>query len=290
MVILKKILIFGMSYHGRAVYRLLDKSINNIIGFVENDINKIGNNFDNIEIFNINSINNIDFDEVIISGRNIDDMNSQLVNDFNIDPKKIRVMNRSDLTLKNKDLEKKENILSEMLHYFINLSLKADVDYWMGFSSLLALKREEKFANFSDIDICIMAEKISLFIDLLNKNSDLYDIFIFRYTNNSNYWKKGDVSSITISQKVDQVVSEPAAIDIVAISRYEDNVYVPGPFNKMHCFPLSHFIGNNSITRFNINFSVPVNAEQYLKLLYGDNWKKPVERWQHKNYKSISLD
>ncbi len=285
-----RVLIFGLSYHGRAVYRLLDRKIYDIVGFIENDTDKIDGKFGDARIDHIKNINYIDFDKVIISGRNIDDMIIQLRDEFNIDRRKILVMERSDLALNSSALEKKEKTLCEMLHYFINLSSKESIGYWMTYSSLLALKRGEEFAKFSDIDICIMAEQIPLFLDVLNKDSRLYDITTNKYHSNSKYWKKGDISSITISEKIDVVISEPAAIDIIALSKYHDSVFVPGPFGKTHSFPFSYFDGRSVISRFNIDISVPVNTEEYLRLVYGENWKIPVERWQHKNYQSLNFE
>ena len=58
----------------------------------------------------------------------------------------------------------------------------------------------------------------------------------------------------------------------------------------MHSFPFSYFDGRGVISRFNIDISVPVNTEEYLRLVYGENWKIPVERWQHKNYQSLNFE
>ena len=44
------------------------------------------------------------------------------------------------------------------------------------------------------------------------------------------------------------------------------------------------------IHSFNIDISVPVNTEEYLRLIYGENWKTPVERWQHKEIKSVNFE
>jgi phosphorylcholine metabolism protein LicD len=286
----QRVLIFGLSYHGRAVHRMLDRRIYNIIGFIENDIDKIGGKFADTNIFHTKNLNHINFDKVIVSGRNIDDMIRQLRDEFIIDREKIKVMERSDLVLKSSALEKKEKKLCEMLHYFVNLSSNLDIDYWMGYSSLLALKRGEEFAKFSDIDICIMSEHIPLFFEELIKDSKLYDITTDNYQSDSKYWKKGDISSITISEKIDVVISEPAKIDIMALSKYNDKVFVPGSFDKMYSFPFSYFDGCSKISRFNIDISVPVNAKEYLRIVYGDNWNTPVERWQHRNYKSLNLD
>ena len=46
-----RVLIFGLSYHGRAVYRLLDRKIYDIVGFIENDIDKIGSKFGDAKIY-----------------------------------------------------------------------------------------------------------------------------------------------------------------------------------------------------------------------------------------------
>jgi predicted nucleotidyltransferase len=286
----QRVLIFGLSYHGRAVYRLLDRKIYDIVGFIENDIDKISGKFGDANIYHINNITHIDFDKVIVAGRNIDDMIRQLKDEFNIDRGKILVMGRSDLALNSSALEKKEKTLCEMLYYFINLSSKEGIEYWMSHSSLLALKRGEEFAKFSDIDVCILSEQIPLFFDVLNKESTLYDITTHKYDSDSKYWKKGDISSITISERIDVVISEPAAIDIIALSKYHDKVFVPGPWGTMFSFPFSFFDGSNTISRFNIDISVPVNTEEYLRLLYGENWKTPVERWQHKKYKSVNFE
>ena len=52
-----RVLIFGLSYHGRAVYRLLDRKVYDIIGFIENDIDKIDGKFGDVRIDHIKNIN-----------------------------------------------------------------------------------------------------------------------------------------------------------------------------------------------------------------------------------------
>ena len=283
----KKALIFGMSYHGRAAYRLLKNSDYIISGFLENDLGIVGNKFDNVNIYHIEDLCNLEYDEIIVSGRNIDDMLRQLKEEFQINQDKVKVLGRSDLQLNRIALEKKENILSEMLHFVIQQLNKNNISYWMSYSSLLALFRGEEFAKFSDIDICIMSEEIFSLSENIMETSIIYNSSCSYYKSNSRYWSKGGISSITISEKIDNVDSEPAAIDIVALSKFQDCVYVPGPFGKEHCFPIDYFAGSDFISRFGLELSVPKNAEDFLSLLYGDNWVKPVERWQHKNYKSL---
>lgn len=287
MNIAKKALIFGMSYHGRAAYRLLKNNNYIILGFLENDPDTVGNKFDNVNIYPIEALSNLEYDEIIVAGRNIDDMLRQLKEEFQINQDKVKVLGRSELQLNGIALEKKENILSEMLHFVIQQLNKNNISYWMSYSSLLALFRGEEFAKFSDIDICIMSDEIFSLSENIMETSIIYNSSFSYYKSNSRYWRKGSISSITISEKIDNVVSEPAAIDIVALSKFQDCVYVPGPFGKEHCFPIDYFEGSDFISRFGLELAVPKNAEDFLCLLYGDNWVKPVERWQHKNYKSL---
>ena len=53
----ERVLIFSLSYHSRAVYRLLDRKIYDIIGFIENDIDKVGGKFDDTNIYHVKNIN-----------------------------------------------------------------------------------------------------------------------------------------------------------------------------------------------------------------------------------------
>ena len=282
-----RVLIFGVSYHGRAIYRLLDRSLYDIVGFLENDIDKRVGKFGDAKIYHIKNINTIDFDKIVISGRNIDSMVRQLTNDFFINQEKIKIMGRSDLVLNGSALDKKERILCDMLFNFINLCGNKDIKYWMCYSSLLALKRKEEFAKFSDVDICIMSEQIPLLIDTLNTDFASYNIVINKYHNHSKYWKIKDASSITISERVDTVISEPASIDILALNKCDDKVFIQAPFDKVHVLPFHYFDGNSVIDYCNLSFSVPRDAKECLRLIYGNNWMVPTERWQHKDYRSV---
>ena len=76
----KKIIIFGCGFHGRAVYRkckILKKKYE-IIGWIDNDKKKINKKLFNTKIFSVNSINNIKYDYIIISGRNVEEKIKQI--------------------------------------------------------------------------------------------------------------------------------------------------------------------------------------------------------------------
>jgi hypothetical protein len=282
-----RVLIFGLSYHGRAVYRLLDRGLYDIVGFLDNDIKKSGEMFGNSMVYHARDINFINFDIVIVAGRNIDDMNRQLTRDFFIAKEKIIVMNRSDLLIKGNILNSREDVLKDMLFRLKNLVKNKSINYWVIKSSLLALKRGEKFAEFSDVDICIMSEQAHLFIDDLNKVFPMYDVKVERYYSSSKYWKKGSISSILITEKVDPVISEPALIDISVLNKHDNKVFIKSLHNTVTILPFSHFNGASVITRYNLEFSVPKDAEEYLRLIYGNEWKISVDRWQNKYYGSV---
>jgi hypothetical protein len=282
-----KVLIFGLHYHGRAVYRSLNKSLYKIVGFIDNDVKKSGELFGDIKIHHTSDLSLINFDKIIIAGRNIDEMVSQLINDFHLSKEKIIIMNRSDIAIKGKDLEHRESVLCNMLFHFTNLVNEREIDYWVTKSSLLALKRGEKFAKFSDVDIVIMSSKVPLFLNILEELQCSYNIEINRQIIDSKYWKKGDVSSVKISEKADYVAVEPALIDITILNKFSNNIYIRTLHNTITVLPTHFFDGNDTIKRYNINFSVPKNSEEYLRFVYGKEWRIPTEQWQHKNYKSI---
>ena len=132
-----------------------------------------------------------------------------------------------------------------------------------------------------------MSEQAHLFIDDLNKVFPMYDVKVERYYSSSKYWKKGSISSILITEKVDPVISEPALIDISVLNKHDNKVFIKSLHNTVTILPFSHFNGASVITRYNLEFSVPKDAEEYLRLIYGNEWKISVDRWQNKYYGSV---
>ncbi len=284
---LVRVLIFGLSYHGRAVYRFLDRNLYDVVGFLDNDIEKSGKIFGDVKIHHVKNINLVDFDVIIVAGRNIDEMIRQLVGKLFISEENIMIMNRSDLSVKGNALNSRERVLVDMLLNFTSLVKERGIKYWVTKSSLLALKRGEYFAKFSDVDICIMSEQIPLFVDSIDKYFSSYDIKIEKYDTSSKYWEKGDVSSIEIFEKIDPVIAEPALIDISVLNKYNDSIFIKSLYDTLTILPFYFFDGHSIINYHNMDFSVPKNTEEYLRLTYGDDWSIPAERWQHKHYKSV---
>ncbi len=284
-----RVLIFGLSYHGRAVYRSLDRNIYDIVGFLDNNIEKKGQVFGSAEVYHPRDIDIVDFDMVIISGRYIDSMTRQLVDDLFVDEEKIIVMGRSEIIPNDKSLEERENIFLDMFLNFKKIVDDKGIKYWIGFSSLLALKRGEKFSKFSDLDIGITSEQASLFVSELKESCFPYNIKISRYSGHSKYWKNGDISSISMTDKVDSVAIEPAIIDIHVLNNHNGKIYIKFINDEFFVLPYSYFDGNSVINYSGFDFSVPKNVEGYLSLIYGDNWESPVERWQQQQYNSKKL-
>ncbi len=285
-----RVLIFGLSYHGRAVYRCLDRNTYDIIGFLDNDIKKNKLTFGGVRVYQPEEIEFIDFDTIIVSGRYVDVMIRQLINELSIDEKKILIMDRTKIAINDDALKIREGMFFNMFINFKKIFDNNNIKHWIGFSSLLALKRKEGFSKFGDIDIGVMSEQIPIFMDELMKSDFPYDIEISRYSNSSKYWKSGDISSIGITDRIDPITMEPAVIDVHVLNKYDKNIYIKFLDDKTFVLPFSYFDGNSVIRYKNLDFMTPKNVGGYLKLIYGDDWKIPAKNWQRDNYNFVELE
>ena len=89
---MKHVVIFSVSYYGRAIFRSLRKDLNNynIVCFIDNNAAaEYGGEFAKIPILSPNKLIDMEFDQVLIAGRSIQDQVQQLENDLKIPKYKI---------------------------------------------------------------------------------------------------------------------------------------------------------------------------------------------------------
>ena len=72
---MKKVIIFGAGYHGRAAFRkcIVNPKSYKVIGWVDNDPKKKNKFLFKKKIFSQKNLNNLKFDTIIMCGRNIDE-------------------------------------------------------------------------------------------------------------------------------------------------------------------------------------------------------------------------
>ena len=60
------------------------------------------------------------------------------------------------------------------------------------------------------------------------------------------------------------------------------------PFGKFTLFtPTIYLEGYEVIAYKDILLNIPLNSQEYLELIYGKNWKIPVENWKVGDYGNI---
>ena len=158
---MKNVVIFSVSYYGRAIFRKLKKAPNNynIICFIDNDLAKHGTEFAKIPILSPDKLADIDFDQVLIAGRSMQDQAHQLEYDLQIPKHKIRALKKSEVAIsKNGSLSNnKETSTLEIIGIILKVFNNNEIDYWFAYSSLLALYRGEKLSSYSDVDIILIS-------------------------------------------------------------------------------------------------------------------------------------
>ena len=284
----KKILIFGVGLSGRAAYRKLKQSkANRIIGFLDN--NYVANNriFFNEIVYSPSQITLIDFDLIAISGRDIVEIQSQLLEELKVPSHKILLLSRSDLS-PSKDLKKKkeESILA-ILKDLIDFLDANNIQYWMDFSALLALHRKVDLSDFSDVDIALtsLADADKIF-ELMSNNNQNYKVEKSYIEEKLNYANIGDIKQICIQSFVKLEYEEPAIIDI-HVKFLHESMY-KFPVGKISLYTPVNFLSSYENIKYkSLSLKIPLNSKKYLELIYGKLWKKPAENWKAGDYGNL---
>jgi phosphorylcholine metabolism protein LicD len=286
---MKRIVIFGAGYHGRAAYRKLINDNNyQILCFIDNKVDLIPLFFDGIEIFNPSKINEILFDQIIIAGRFIKEQTTQVI-DLGVQKSKLLVMTKKDLVPTSKELEEKEKILLNALFEFTEVVSDNHILYWIDYGSLLAISRGESLSSCSDIDITLTSQKFAKKLwNALNSSKvfSKYELRKFTCNKKMHFYTIGDILSITIASKPIGI-EEPITLDIHINFCQEDNIYMYSDLGYFHYSPKLFFSDFDTIIYKNMSLRIPINLNQYLTHIYGSSWEIPLDNWTNSGYKNI---
>ena len=292
----KRIVIYALSFYGRAIYRKLKKQNKdlNIVCFVDKDpsaqgIYKDGTKFDGVEIRPLEYLRNLNYDEIYVGGRINKEIIDDLTINFGVPIKKIVTYSKNDIKPPIQELHKKHKLIIQILKKMNLVSKKRDFSYWMDFSSLLAIKRNNLFSEYSDTDIGVISnahmEKISLFLSEVKEEHKI-NVNISYFTEESKMVKTGEISKITINNKVKIEDEEPIRIDISRKILYENKIYQPYG-KKFFVSEKFFFDGQDYVNIFDIEVPIPLSVDKYLASIYGDNWEIPDPAWQSSSYFNV---
>tara|TARA_Y100001935_G_C17183660_1_gene446438 strand:- start:39 stop:773 length:735 start_codon:yes stop_codon:yes gene_type:complete len=244
-----------------------------------------------VPIRSLEYLKNIKFDEIYVGGRINDEIIDNLTINFGIPDKKIVTYSKNDIKLPKQDLLKKHKFIIKILKNINIASKERDFLYWLDFSSLLAVKRNNLFSEYSDTDIGVInndhMEKIFLFLsDVKEKLNIKIDISYF--SEKSNMANSGEISKIIIFNDVNIEDEEPICIDISRKTLFKNKFYQAYEDGKYFVSDKLFFDGQDLVDIFNIEVPIPLSVDKYLVSIYGENWKTPDLSWQAKNYSNLS--
>ena len=288
----KTVVIYALSWYGRAIYRKLKKQNKefNVLCFIDTDPSKDRTKFDGVPIRSLEYLKNINFDEIYVGGRINKEIIDNLTINFGIPNHKIILYTKNDIKLPKEDLLKKHKCIVTILKNINIASKERNFLYWMDFSSLLAIKRKNLFSEYSDVDIGVISnnhmESIFLFLSEVKKKLDI-KINISHFNEESNMGKPGEISKIIIFNNVNTEDEEPVCIDISRKILFRNKIYQAYSDGQYFVSDTHFFDGHELVNIFNIEVPIPLSVDKYLASIYGDNWKNPDPAWQSSNYGNL---
>lgn len=288
----QKIIIYSLSWYSRAVYRKLKKDYKNIevVAFVDNDKTKQGKNFDGIPILKPSSLKKLSYDFVYIGGRESHSISQNLIQEQLIQKNKIFLFTKNDIKLEDSQLKENNKIIINILKEIKNISQTHSIKYWLDFSSLLALKRNQFFSEYSDTDISLVNDShMKILLSSLQHIQDKLEININTQYNKieSDFLKEGDLLKITLTNLTAIEDNEPIYIDICRKYFFQNKCFQPYPNGKLFSCDKKHFDDQDWSSIHNIQVPQPLFLEDYIQSIYGNDWRVPNNDWQVSDYKNI---
>lgn len=272
-----KLIIFGSGYHGRLALRKYQKNKlkKDIIFFIDNDKTKHYKKCLGKKIFPVNKIKFLNFDKIIMCGRNIREQVLQLEK-YNIARKKYLFLGKSDIRPKKELIKKRSKIFYSMLEELIPKLEKGKVDYCMDYSGLLPLMRNENYGELSDIEISFNLENVNQVIQILNKNKTFKAKYIFVKNKKFIFHKKKKFNRIVLFSKYRNTDIEVPHIDLIIKKLNKNNT-----FNMFleNSFSIKFWNKKTYKIYKKLNLKIPLHSSEYLKILYGRGWRKKTEHW-----------
>tara|TARA_B100000941_G_C28501392_1_gene554457 strand:- start:578 stop:1459 length:882 start_codon:yes stop_codon:yes gene_type:complete len=282
-----KFVIFGSGYHGRlALRKLISKSKKSKVFFIDNDKTKHDKTCLGKKIFPVSKIKTLNFDKLVMCGRNIQEQISQL-KEYNIPLKKFVFFGKSEIRPNKSLINKRSKIFYVMLKELITKFQSMNIDYCMDYSGLLPLMRNEKYGELSDIEISFNLNHLDKVIKVLNKNKTFQTKYIFIKKKKFILKRGKKFNRIVLFSKYRNKDIELPHIDLIIKKINKNNTFNMFLENK---FSIKYWRDKTYKSSKGVNLKIPKYYEEYLNKLYGKNWRKKTEHWGLKNgsFKSLT--
>ncbi|MDL0095340.1 nucleoside-diphosphate sugar epimerase/dehydratase [Campylobacter vicugnae] len=277
---MQNIVIFGTGAAGRAIYRALKDEFN-IVAFIDNNPNKQGTKYCDIEIYSVQNVVNLKFDYVYLGGIWADEMEAQLLN--LIDKSKIKVLDEKDISFSTPSRQVATDEIMRVLDgYFKEIKM----DYFLCNSALISLLRGNSLSVVSDVDLYVMN-----YADLEYLARELPHFLGSEYKLNLRY-VKGDAAVRTDGQIkricITNNLSESIVIDIGLFDEYENFMVCDYDDGRFFYFPKEIFEGGfTRLEYMGFELNVLKHYNEYLEFMYGKNYLEMPKRFSSNDYLNL---
>ena len=268
----KKIVIFGVGYYGRNAFRVSKYKNYKTIFFVDNNFKYLKKKIMGTKVYSPKVLkkDHRNFNYIILTGRHIDEMRSQLLK-FKIDKKKILTWGKKDLKLKKKYFTQRSKDIYNSLKKLVSYFKKYKINFWLDHGSLLFVTRKQDLADTYDVDLILNVKDLS-------KLERICKQICYKYKNY--YYKTQLYHSCLLKKKIKKIVLfktsgknknyEPAIFEfnlLVNKNKKFENLAKNKIFSK-------NFWKKKIFLKYKeIFLPVPFCHTKYLNIVYGDNWK-----------------
>lgn len=277
---MQNIVIFGTGAAGRAIYRALKDEFN-IVAFIDNNPNKQGTKYCDIEICSVQNVVNLKFDYVYLGGIWADEMEAQLLN--LIDKSKIKVLDEKDISFSTPSRQVATDEIMRVLDgYFKEIKM----DYFLCNSALISLLRGNSLSVVSDVDLYVMN-----YADLEYLARELPHFLGSEYKLNLRY-VKGDAAVRTDGQIkricITNNLLESIVIDIGLFDEYENFMVCDYDDGRYFYFPKEIFEGGfTRLEYMGFELNVLKHYNEYLEFMYGKNYLEMPKRFSSNDYLNL---
>lgn len=277
---MQNIVIFGTGAAGRAIYRALKDEFN-IVAFIDNNPNKQGTKYCDIEIYSVQNVVNLKFDYVYLGGIWADEMEAQLLN--LIDKSKIKVLYEKDISFSTPSRQVATDEIMRVLDgYFKEIKM----DYFLCNSALISLLRGNSLSVVSDVDLYVMN-----YADLEYLARELPHFLGSEYKLNLRY-VEGDAAVRTDGQIkricITNNLSESIVIDIGLFDEYENFMVCDYDDGRYFYFPKEIFEGGfTRLEYMGFELNVLKHYNEYLEFMYGKNYLEMPKRFSSNDYLNL---
>ena len=207
--------------------------------------------------------------KIFLAGRYIDEQIPQLAR-LKL-ANKLTIYKNYELKPSNTKLITREKKILFILRHLIKKFNENKINYWLDRSGLLAIERNQRLSEFSDIDISIDFKDYNKLKKMIKSipNKIIIEKKIITIGK-----KKINKYYLTSSKKY-LVQHEPAIVDF--IYRKIDNNYISSYGIDLKKIPTNFIYPKFFFKYKGTNIKIPKDSKKYLNFIYGKNWKKKTK-------------